>query len=101
MRYLSGVLRQTVEQEMAQEALTLRQYDDAREAIKNFVEMPDPDADRIIRSLKESGWQVSNKLRKTLPQVFAEEGAFYGRHAQIIAAVRAVFEDEQQEREGA
>lgn len=101
VRYLSGVLRQTVEQEMAQEALTLRQYDDAREAIKNFVEMPDPDADRIIRSLKESGWQVSNKLRKTLPQVFAEEGAFYGRHAQIIAAVRAVFEDEQQEREGA
>lgn len=101
VRYLSGVLRQTVEQEMAQEALTLRQYDDAREAIKNFVEMPDHDADRIIRSLKESGWQVSNKLRKTLPQVFAEEGPFYGKQAQIIAAVRAVFEDEEQKHEGA
>ena len=98
-RYLSGVLRQTVEQEMAQEALALRQYDEARGAIKDLVEMPDPDADRIIRSLKEGGWQVSNKLRKTLPQIFAEDGAFYTRHAQIIAAVRAVFEGERPEAE--
>ena len=36
----------------------------------------------------------SGKLRKTLPQIFAENGAFYARHAQIIAAVRAVFEGE-------
>lgn len=95
--YLSGVLRQTIEQEMAQEALTLRQYDDAREGIKRIVEMPDPDADRIIRSLKENGWQVSNSLRKILPQIFAEHGAFYDRHAQIIAAVWRVFEDGEQE----
>lgn len=100
-RYLSGVLRQTVEQEMAQEALALRQYDEARVAIKDFVEMPDSDADRIIRSLKEGGWQVSNKLRKTLPQIFAEDGAFYTRHASIVAAVRAVFEGERPDaREG-
>lgn len=92
--YLSGVLRQTVEQEMAREALALRRYDHARESIKNLVEMPDPDADHIIRSLKENGWQVSNSLRKALPQIFTEEGAFYGRHEQIISAVRAVFEDE-------
>ena len=77
----------------------LRQYDEARGAIKDLVEMPDPDADRIIRSLKEGGWQVSNKLRKTLPQIFAEDGAFYTRHAQIIAAVRAVFEGERPEAE--
>lgn len=91
--YLSGVLRQTVEQEMAQEALALRRYDEARESIKNLVEMPNPDADRIIRSLKENGWQVSNSLRKNLPQIFAEDGAFYDRQAQIVAAVRGVFED--------
>lgn len=98
-RYLSGVLRQTVEQEMAQEALALRQYDEARAAIKDLVEMPDPDADRIIRSLKEGDWQVSNKLRKALPQIFAEDGIFYARHEQIIAAVRAVFEGERPEAE--
>ena len=98
-RYLSGVLRQTVEQEMAQEALALRRYDEARAAIKDLVEMPDPDADLIIRSLQEGAWQLSNKLRKTLPQIFAEDGAFYARHAQIIAAVRAVFEGEGPEAE--
>lgn len=93
-RYLSSVLRQTVEQEMAQEALALRRNDQARVAIKDFVEMPDADADRIIRSLKEGNWQVSNKLRKALPQVFTEDGAFYARHVQIIAAVQAVFESD-------
>ena len=99
VRYLSGVLRQTVEQEMAQEALALRQYDEARVAIKDLIEMPDPDADRIIRSLRDGDWQVSGRLRKTLPQIFAEDGVFYARHAQIIAAVRAVFESEQPEAE--
>ncbi|MDO5624085.1 MAG: Fic family protein [Pseudomonadota bacterium] len=98
-RYLSDVLRQTVEQEMAQEALALRRYGEARAAIKELVEMPDPDADRIIRSLTEGGWKVSSKLRKSLPQIFAENGVFYTRHAQIIAAVRAVFEGEGPEAE--
>ena len=92
-RYLSGVLRQTVEHEMAQEALVLRQYDTARAAIKNLVEMPDPDADRIIRSLQQAHWSISNKLRKELPQIFGEGGAFYAQQGQIVAAVRDVFED--------
>lgn len=75
---------------MAQEALALRGNDQARAAIKNFVEMPD--ADRIICSLKEGGWQVSTKPRKGLPQIFAEDGAFYPRQGQIIDAVQAIFE---------
>ncbi len=82
-RYLSGVLRQTVEQEMAQEALALRQYDEARVAIKNLVEMPDTDAITSSGRL-EGGWQVSNTLRKTLPQIFAEDGAFYARHIRSL-----------------
>ena len=94
VRYLSGVLRQTVEHEMAQEAQVLRQYDEARTAIKRQVEMPDRDADRIIGSLKQENWRISNKLRKELPQIFEEGGAFYAQHAQIVAAVRAAFEDD-------
>ena len=65
----------------------LRQYDDARAAIKSLVEMPDQDTDRIIRLLKERHRQVSNKLRKGLPQVFSEEGALYARYEQIVAAL--------------
>jgi Fic family protein len=91
-KYLSGVLRRTVEHEMAEEAQVLRSYDEARSAIKNLVEMPDQDADRIISSLKAGNWQASNKLRKALPQVFEEGGAFFGRHEEIIAEVRAAFE---------
>lgn len=91
-RYLSGVLRQTVEHEMAQEALVLRQHDTARADIKNLLEMPDADADRIIRSLLQERWSVSHKLRKELPQIFAEGGAFFGLQAQIVSAVRAAFE---------
>lgn len=91
-RYLSAVLRQTVEHEMAEEALVLRQNDQAREAIKDLVEMPDFDADRIIRSLQQENWQVSNKLCKELPQIFQQGGALYARREQIVAAVRAAFE---------
>ena len=92
VRYLSEVLCQTVEHEMAQEALALRQHDAARAAIKNLVEMPDQDADRILRSLQQSHWTVSHKLRKELPEIFGEGENLPALQAQIVAAVRAVFE---------
>lgn len=50
-RSLSRVLQQTVE-EMAQEAMLLRKHDRPQVAIKNVVEMPGRDAERIIHSLK-------------------------------------------------
>ncbi|WP_085317142.1 Fic family protein [Derxia lacustris] len=92
-RYLSAVLRQTVEHEMANEALALRQHDRARTAIKQLVEMPDADADRIIRSLRQENWTVSNKLRRALPELFDSGGALHARQEAIVAAVRAVFDD--------
>ena len=94
VRYLSSVLRQTVEHEMADEAQLLRQYDAALQALKAVVEMPNADADRIIRSLRQENWVVSNKLRKALPQIFEEGGAFFDLHLQIVGAVRAAFDPE-------
>ena len=88
-RYLSGVLRQTVEHEMAQEARVLRQYDEARTAIKRWIEMPDQDADRIIGSLKQENWRSSNRPRKALPQIFEERGAFSAHPAHLVHAVRS------------
>lgn len=93
VHYLSDLLRQTVEHEMAQEALLLRQHGEARAAIKRWVEMPDADADRIIRSLHENHWVVSGKLRQALPAIFEEGGAFYGVQGHLVEAVRVVFED--------
>lgn len=92
VRYVSDLLQQTIEHEMAEEALLLRQYDDARLALKDVVEMPDQDADRIIRSLKEGHWQVSNKLRKAVPEIFDEAGRLYEHQVDVIEAVRQAFE---------
>ncbi|MDO9203639.1 MAG: hypothetical protein Q7U58_20270, partial [Hydrogenophaga sp.] len=76
-----------------QEALLLRQHGEARAAIKRWVEMPDADADRIIRSLYENHWVVSGKLCQALPAIFEEGGAFYGVQGHLVEAVRVVFED--------
>jgi Fic/DOC family len=91
-RYLSGVLRQTVENEMAQEAQALGRNDAARVAIKQVLELPNDEADLIIRSLSQSAWTVSNKLRKALPEIFDEAGTHHALHAQILAGVREALE---------
>lgn len=90
--YMSSVLRYTVDHEMAEEAQLLRTNDQAREAIKSVVEMPDTDADRIIRSLKENSWSVSGKLRGELPELFDEGGRLFERSPRLIEAVRQAFE---------
>lgn len=73
---------------MAREAAALRDNDAAREAIKQWVEMPDPDADRIIASLRGNGRAVTGKLRRDQPDIFAPEGRL--RHLQdaIVGAVK-------------
>lgn len=50
--------------------------------------MPDQDASRIIRAVKENGWNVSGKLKKQYPQLDDERLA-----ARIGEAVRSAFED--------
>ena len=89
---VAAAQRGVADVQRAQEALALRQYDSARAAIKNWVEMPDQDADRIIRSLQQQQWHISHQLRKSLPQIFQEDGVFYSLHPHIVAAVRAAFE---------
>lgn len=65
--YMARVIRQTVDKEMRDEASILRDHYLLREAIKNIVEGPDADIDRIIRSIHQSGEHVSNKLLKQYP----------------------------------
>jgi len=92
-RYMSDVLQKTVDHEMAQEAHLLRTHDEARAALKSVVEMPDSDADRIMRSLKQSNWAVSGKLAGEYPDLFSPEGRLQGRSAKLISAVREAFEE--------
>ncbi|MCC6852380.1 MAG: hypothetical protein GX886_01550 [Comamonadaceae bacterium] len=67
LEYLAEVVRVTIEQEMRQEAGHLRSLRIARERVKQVIEASDPEIDRIIRSVREHGGQVSNKLVKEFP----------------------------------
>ncbi|WP_336757067.1 Fic family protein [Pantoea sp. USHLN298] len=87
--YTARVIAHTVQTEMADEARVLVIFQRAQQRLKEVIEMPDQDASRIIRSLKENGWQVSGKLKKAFPQFEEEEKA-----RQIIEAVRSAFEEQ-------
>jgi hypothetical protein len=60
----------------------------AQERLKEVLEMPDQDANRVIRSLKENGWQVSGKLKKAYPQLDDAH-----RAERVVEAVRSAFEE--------
>ncbi|MGE8409931.1 MAG: Fic family protein [Pseudomonas sp.] len=87
--YTARVVAHTVRTEMAEEAKVLMVFQLALERLKNVVEMPDEDANRIIRSVKENGWKISGKLKKQYPQLEDER-----RAARILEAVQSAFEDE-------
>ena len=59
----------------------------AQRRIKDVMEMPDPDAARIIRSIKDNHWQVSGKLVREYPQLEDELLAL-----RMAEAVQSAFE---------
>lgn len=61
----------------------------AQQQLKEVLEMPDQDANRIIRSLKENNWQLSGKLKNEYPQLADAETA-----ERVITAARLGFEDD-------
>ncbi|QBE63772.1 hypothetical protein [Pseudoduganella lutea] len=80
-------MRLTIEVEMSKEAGYLRDMERAREGVKNSLEGPNADIDQIIRSIRENGWKVSNKLVKAYPPL--ADGTLAEA---VVAAVRDVFE---------
>ena len=50
-------------------AAPVLRFERARVAVKNHLEGPNPDVDRIIRSVKDNGWRLSNKLAAEFPQL--------------------------------
>jgi Fic/DOC family len=71
--YLSKVIARTIKEEMRQESKYLVGHRRAREAIKEIVEMPDQQADRLIRSIEQNDAKLSNVLAKEMP-VLAGQG---------------------------
>ncbi|RKU04989.1 cell filamentation protein Fic [Burkholderia sp. Nafp2/4-1b] len=86
--YTARVVEHTIRTEMADEARTLVIFQLAQERLKEVVEMPNPDADRIIRSVRENGWKISRKLKQQYPQLEDER-----RAARVVEAIRSAFEE--------
>ena len=84
--FLADVLDLTIEQEMRSEAQYLQRHRAARTRLKTIVEGPDPELDRIIRSVRESRGTISGKLRAEYPMLERAEIA-----DDVVRAIREEF----------
>lgn len=64
--YLSDVLERTIREDMREESRYLRSHAQARAAIKDVVEMPDAQIDRVIRSVQANRGQLTHALSKEI-----------------------------------
>jgi hypothetical protein len=84
--YMADVIERTVREQMREESRYLRSHAVARRALKELIEMPDAQADRIIRSVEENRDRLTQALRKEIPAL-AQPGLW----EQVVAAVRDSF----------
>jgi hypothetical protein len=86
--YTGRVVEHTIRTEMADEARVLVTFQLAQERLKDVLEMPSQDANRVIRSVKENGWHVSGKLKAEYPRLEDEVTA-----RRVVEAVQSAFEN--------
>lgn len=84
--YLSDVLERTIREDMREESRYMRSHAQARAAIKDVVEMPDAQIDRVIRSAQANRGQLSHVLSKEIP-LLSEQGVWDA----IVQAIEAAF----------
>ena len=88
--YLADVIVRTVSQDMREESRYLQRHAHARIAIKEIIEMPDTQIDRVIRSVRANQGERSNSLTKEFPELAAPD-----IWEAIVQAVDTAFESEQ------
>lgn len=84
--YLSKVIARTITEQMREESKYLQGHQRARAAIKEIVEMPDHQADRLLRSIEQNDGRLSSVLAKEMP-VLEQPGVWEA----IVQAVRQAF----------
>lgn len=67
VEYMADIIDITINREMRKQAAYFRSLSVARESVKELVDGPNPDIDRIIRSVRENGGVLSNKIKKEFP----------------------------------
>ena len=87
VEYLAQVIEITIDTEMRNEASYLRKMRKARLEIKEFIEGPDADIDRLIRSLRDNKGTLSNKLKHDFPMLDEADLA-----AAVSKVVQSIFD---------
>ena len=87
--YMADVLSRTIRQDMREESRYLRRLATARASIKDIVEMPDMQIDRVIRSVQANQGKLTNALLKEMP-LLAESGTW----DEIVLAVMRAFDQD-------
>jgi hypothetical protein len=87
--FLSGIIGRTLTEQMREESRYLRNHYRARLALKEIVEMPDQQADRVIRSIEQNQGVLTNALAKEMP-ILKEPDVW---SAMVDATSRAFRED--------
>lgn len=90
--YLADVLERTISEDMREESLYVRSHAQARQAIKDIVEMPDMQIDRVIRSALINQGKLSGVLKKEIP-ILSNDGIWDA----IAQAVKDSFVDTKSE----
>lgn len=85
--YLSNIVKRTLTEQMREQSRYLRNHGRARQALKEVIEMPDQQADRVLRSIEQNQGKLSNALVKQMP-ILSEPGVW----AEIIEAVSQAFQ---------
>lgn len=65
--YLAGIIGRTLTEQMREQSRYLRSHARARAALKEVVEMPDHQADRLLRSIEQNHGELSNLMAKEMP----------------------------------
>ncbi|ETF03886.1 filamentation induced by cAMP protein Fic [Advenella kashmirensis W13003] len=87
--FLSNIVMRTLTEQMREQSRYLRSLGRARQALKEIVEMPDQQADRVLRSIEQNRGELSNALAKEMP-VLREADVWN----QITEAVLQAFQED-------
>lgn len=87
--FLSNIVKRTLTEQMREQSRYLRNHGRARQALKEIVEMPDLQADRVLRSIEQNRGELSNALAKQMP-VLREPEVWTA----IVKAVSLAFQED-------
>lgn len=86
--YLADVVERTVKEDMRAQSRHMRNHAQARAVIKDIIEMPDAQIDRVIRSIEVNNGVLTNVLAKEMP-VLGHEGVWDA----IVGALKEARQD--------